>query len=303
MEATKRIREGFEKQRLVVFPRDTIVRRCMELPVIKELYVTDIGHFPPARYHYVDRPEGCKEHILIFCVGGSGWCRLLDQVWQVREGIALIIPANTPHCYGADEVAPWTIYWSHFQGLSANAYLKYLEVSEKSPLIHTSNLVTLTEAFEDMYVHTQHSLTDNQLLSLSTSQARFLALLAISKETTPSSALRAEQRVFQSIRFMKTHLDKSLTLEQLSSEARMSTSHYSALFKQQVSSSPIAFFSNLKMQKACEIFNSGETNIAVVASKLGYNDSFYFSRVFKKIVGVSPTVYLNSNSQKLSMTL
>jgi AraC-like DNA-binding protein len=298
MDEIKRIREGFEKQRLVVLPRDTVVSRCTELPIVKELYVTNIGHFPPARYHYVDRPDGCEENILIFCVGGNGWCQLLDKVWQIHEGITLIIPAGIPHCYGADEVAPWSIYWSHFRGQSASDYLNYLGVSKESPLLNTSNMVTLTEAFEDMYVHTQHDLTDNELLSLSTSQARFLALLSVFKQAPLSSSLRVEQRIFQSIKFMKKNLNCSLTLEQLSKEANLSTSHYSSLFKQQVSNSPIAFFNNLKMQRACEIFNSGETNIAGVACELGFNDFFYFSRIFKKIVGVSPSKYMTMTVNK-----
>jgi AraC family transcriptional regulator, arabinose operon regulatory protein len=294
----ERIKDGFPNQRMTVVAPD-VIARCRQLSLVQNLYVTDVGHFPPARHHYVDRPEGRNEHVLIFCVGGNGWCQINNHLWNIKEGSVFVIPGDTPHCYGAHEESPWTIYWVHFSGSSATQYLAYLGVSAQQPLLEVTNSMSLTESFEDMLLHVQRGYTDEALLLLSTVQAHLLALIFAAKKISASTGKHVEQRLFRSIRYMKANINHVLTLEQLANNVNMSSSHYSALFKQQISNSPIAFFNNLKMQRACELFNSDNTNIASVARDLGFEDSFYFSRIFKKIVGMPPSEYVK-NIRKVS---
>ena len=55
------------------------------------------------------------------------------------------------------------------------------------------------------------------------------------------------------------------------------------------------FFINLKMKEACKMLRSSEMYIYEIAQKLGYSDQYYFSRIFKKVVGMSPKKYKNSD--------
>ena len=74
MTRAEHIREGFEGQRLVRCP-DEVLARCLRMPLVRELFVTDIGHFPNTLHHYVDRPKGSPNHIFIYNVRGRGWRR------------------------------------------------------------------------------------------------------------------------------------------------------------------------------------------------------------------------------------
>lgn len=292
----ERIQDGFLNQRITVIPRE-IVNRSKEEPLVKNCYLTDLGHFPPARHHYMDRPKGRDEYVLIFCTGGNGWCQINDHLWNIREGNVLIIPVGTPHCYGAHEVAPWTIYWSHFAGDGADQLINKLGVSPEHPLLETDEIIRITECFEGMLGDIQHvNSTDDYpyetLLLLSSAQTLILSILLASRKFSESNSKHVETRVFQSISYMKANIAQTFTLEQLADNVNMSSSHYSALFKRQIHNSPIAFFNNLKMQRACELFNANQHNISRVANQLGFEDSYYFSRIFKKIVGASPSEYL-----------
>jgi YesN/AraC family two-component response regulator len=51
----------------------------------------------------------------------------------------------------------------------------------------------------------------------------------------------------------------------------------------------------LLIEKAIDMFKKNDGNVSEVSDALGFSNPFYFSRVFKKITGVSPTTYINEN--------
>ena len=67
-----RKKEGFEGQKLIVVPKK-VVSGLAKDPIACQAYVTDIGYYPKARFHYMGRATGIQQHILIYCVEGSGW--------------------------------------------------------------------------------------------------------------------------------------------------------------------------------------------------------------------------------------
>src|SRR4030095_13293445 len=115
MGVTKK-REGFEGQRAIVIPPKILTRHCDTHPLVRQLYVTDIGYYPNALYHHRQRSHGINQHILIYCVRGNGWAKIADKKYTVSPGDFILLPANTPHEYAAEEQNPWTIYWMHFKG-------------------------------------------------------------------------------------------------------------------------------------------------------------------------------------------
>jgi len=90
---------------------------------------------------------------------------------------------------------------------------------------------------------------------------------------------------------MLEHLTKKLKLDEIAAEIGLSDSHYCRLFQNRTGHSPIDYFIQLKIQQACRLLvNSGWT-IADVSRELGFEDQFYFSRVFSKVMGMSPSMY------------
>ncbi|MGC3957754.1 MAG: helix-turn-helix transcriptional regulator [Verrucomicrobiota bacterium] len=73
--------------------------------------------------------------------------------------------------------------------------------------------------------------------------------------------------------------------------ANISPSHFFAVFKRQTGFAPLDFFIRLRMQRACELLGTTSLSVKEVAAELGYDDPFYFSRVFKTVSGIAPTDY------------
>jgi AraC-like DNA-binding protein len=56
---------------------------------------------------------------------------------------------------------------------------------------------------------------------------------------------------------------------------------------------PMDYFTRLRMRRACELFDSTSASVKEVAAMLGYDDPFYFSRVFKSVLAIAPVRYRN----------
>ncbi len=106
-----------------------------------------------------------------------------------------------------------------------------------------------------------------------------------------NAAADSAERIRRCIAFMLEHLDLPLQVATLAAKAHTSPSHFFVLFKRHTGSSPIDYFIGLRMQRACELLDEGSLHIKEVAAALGYDDPFYFSRLFKSVNRVAPSEY------------
>ena len=101
----------------------------------------------------------------------------------------------------------------------------------------------------------------------------------------------SDRKIEQTIAYMMEHLNQSLPVAKLAAVASMSPSHYTALFKRRTGCAPIDYFIRLRMRHARDLLMSTSLNVKEVAAALGYEDPFYFSRVFKSVNQVAPKDY------------
>jgi AraC-like DNA-binding protein len=91
--------------------------------------------------------------------------------------------------------------------------------------------------------------------------------------------------------YMTKHFRSSLTVEQLAKMAGISTGYYSREFKRLFGLSPKEFIIHLRVNKAKELLGSSEYPLTEVSKMVGYGDEFYFSRIFKRVTGITPSLY------------
>lgn len=101
------------------------------------------------------------------------------------------------------------------------------------------------------------------------------------------------RRIERTVHFMNQNLDKPLQASELAAVANVSLSHFFALFKQSMGCSPMDYFTRLRIYRACLLLDSTSARVKEIAAALGYDDPFYFSRVFKSLSAVAPLHYRN----------
>lgn len=104
------------------------------------------------------------------------------------------------------------------------------------------------------------------------------------------SKSKAENTFFISLatHFMTENLENKLTLKELASHFGYSESYMYRLFFKETGYAPMNYFLHMKIDRACQLLLHTNMKINQVALKLGFDDPYYFSRIFKKIVGTSP---------------
>src|SRR5690349_1186761 len=110
-----RVAPRFAGQRVVCLPK-SIVAGALSKPITSNLCPTATGFYPSAARHFCERDQGIADAIIIYCVRGHGWARVLNAEYMLRQNDVLIVPAAASHAYGALEKHPWTIYWCHASG-------------------------------------------------------------------------------------------------------------------------------------------------------------------------------------------
>lgn len=285
-------KEGFFGQRSIVLP-EYVIGELQHDIITSDLYITDIGFYPKAKHHYRQRESGCGQHILLYCTQGIGWVEIEGRKIKLKEDHVMVIPGKTPHQYKADEANPWSIYWFHFNGRKSLYFSNrlqnplYLEPNSKS---RNEDRIAL---FEQIYNTLAMGYGIENLYFACTSFQYFLVSILFPNCYSQSNHQRATTNdvVNQCIHYMKENIEKKLTLTHLAQQFQYSTSRISALFKSKTGYSPIDYFIGLKIQKACQYLDHSPMSISQISIKLGMDDPLYFSRIFGRKMGMSPSEY------------
>lgn len=279
-------KDGFKDEKYIVIPTESFTP-YVEHPLVRAMFLTDVGYFPHAEHHYRERKEGINEYILFYCVDGKGFIELDSSKFELTSKQFFCIPRNTRHLYYADSTDPWSILWVHFKGENTIYYpLHDQQVRELDNAKTNERLIflfmQLITVIEQNYTLGNFIYTSN-LLSLILSEIYF--------REKSSEIDKQNQYLTKVIRYMYENLDKELSLQDLADRMQLSKSYMNSIFKKYAHRSPVDFFIHLKMQQACKYFKMTDMRVFEVSNKLGYVDQYYFSRIFKKVIGVSPREY------------
>lgn len=280
-----KIKEGFIGQTMVVLAEEQKIKIAHH-PFLQNLFTDAIGYFPNAKYHNRSRKNGIEEYILLYCLQGEGWIKIHGKIIKITPNTGYIIPKNTPHKYGSSDKEAWSIYWIHFSGTYATTFYERFCNNKESAvnIVYDENrlevLKEIISLLEDNHSDERVELVHFKLMT-------FLSSLCY----VATLENNIKDKISLSISFMKSNLEEALTIETLAKQACFSVSRYSELFKQKTGYSPIQYFIRLKIQKACEYLYFTNLNIKEICKKVGFEDPYYFSRMFKKQIGLSPMQY------------
>jgi AraC-like DNA-binding protein len=261
---------------------------------MKALHVTDIGWFPQARHHLRERPEGAEQHILILCTAGSGWVEGERQREQVSAGQAVLIPAGAPHAYGTSSRTPWSIHWVHFNGEDAPFYLQMAPGEGFCIPVAARCVAFMESVFQHCYSTLAEGYADRNLIYTVHALRDLLGLLFYDNAAYSPNERTGPTRDLGSIMaFMADRIGQPLKVAEMARHAGMSEANFTSNFRRQTGMSPGDCFIHLRLRQACLLLDTTALTIREIGYHVGYEDPYYFSRAFRKLMGLSPRQYRN----------
>ena len=289
-------RDGFAGELLISIPQNVLAGAIQKGQILPhQLYVSHIGYFPKALYHYCQRPQGCVDNILFYCVQGKGYYTLDGHTFTFNPNQYVIVPAtDKPLVYWSDTEDPWSIYWVHFTSDALQAFNRaYHIVPEQGPqyIPHNEKGIRI---WEEMYENLSRGYSPENLMNTNLCLYHLIATFVFSQQQNQNSSSPEKAIIRETIDYMKNNLDKTIRIEDFADLNKYSVSHFSKLFRLTTGMSPIEYFIHLKMQKACQLLYTEDSRVKQIAALLGYDDPYYFSRLFKKYMNTSPETYRKS---------
>jgi AraC-like DNA-binding protein len=278
-------RDGFERQRLCVVPRPAVAE-ALARPVTRRLVVTDAGWFPEAEGHLRLRPGGAEEAVVMVCTDGAGWVDLGSGPLRVGPGSAVLIPRGAPHSYGADDDAPWTIWWCHLRGSDLADLWSAIGADLGRPLVSLRALDRVTALLDEIVSSLERDQSPARLLSTAGIAWRLMTQLAVDRKLPEQG-----EPLERAMRYLEERVDGSIRVSELARLVGVSTSHLGALFREATGGGVLAYHTGLKMARARRFLDTSSLHVSEIAREVGYDDPFYFSRQFSRVHGMSPSDY------------
>ena len=286
----------YDKEHYYVIPQGFLAKYFRN-PLSEFLTVTDIGQFINAKHHYFTRPEGIDTTQIIYCYKGAGFYSIDGGDNRIiSPGHLIILPSGKPHTYASTADNPWSVYWIHIKGHYFDSICKAWSLPQMIPVSNTYDKQIRT-IFNQCFTILAAPYQVEEFFHLCQLAATFISLIpSAAKQSVKGLTSNGLKGVETAISYMRMRLRENVSLEDLAAVSGFSPSHLHHLFHTTSGYAPVEYFLRMKIQAAARDVIFSGLPIHSIAESYGIEDPYYFSRLFKRITGHSPTQY-RMNSQ------
>lgn len=260
--------------------------------------------------HFPNKAAVCHWHSDLECIivlEGAMHYFVNEQVYRLTQGTGIIVNANRLHFgYGVDESdCVFLVLLLHPSLLGGNAYI---ESHYLNPLLYdaSSDAILLSE---DVAWHRQALLLITSLFQLGQEQPahyefqvpiQFASLWLLLYENTVAQngshqcSCASSSHLKEMIGYIQKHYPEKISLHNIASAGLMCRSKCCRLFKQTLHQTPVEYLLHYRIQKSLALLTENDLTITAIAAACGFSGASYYTEVFRKIIGVSPSAYRKS---------
>ncbi|NMM54435.1 AraC family transcriptional regulator [Paenibacillus aquistagni] len=272
---------------------ETLTIVMNESPSKGEITVLFSGQSQTDKAHTVG--PNMFDYILIHYVqSGKGQLQMRDTTYQLQEGDSFFIFPGELAFYASDDEDPWAYRWIALRGSQAEKLLADSGIGPHRPIVRPASYQRLNTLFERI----QSSLEQGGFSGdLEAEGYVRIALAEYSKAhehermSNPEVRTEIERQIEQAVRYITLRYYSSISIEQLAQQYGYHRTYFSKMFHEITGESPIQLLIRLRMERARTLLLTTQLSIEQISSSVGYADALYFSKMFKRTFGHSPTAY------------
>jgi AraC-like DNA-binding protein len=239
------------------------------------------------------RPKGRLDYQLLYIVSGKGHFYFHGEDRVVYAGRMVLIQPRQEQRYeyfGEDKPE---VYWVHFTGSDVKNILRSYNIPMDDPIFYSGASSTYSYLFKEMIQELQNCKTGYEDLLAMYLRQIFLLVQRTRQEERPTVSTYIQEEMEFARRYFNEHYNEPISIQEYAESRNMSVCYFQRNFKQIVKHTPMQYLLTIRVNNAASLLETTDYSMAEIAAIVGYEDPLYFSRLFRKIKGVSPRDYRN----------
>lgn len=234
-----------------------------------------------------------ESYKLVYVYEGVCSVNIDGKCFEVPTGYSVLIFPKCVFAIHTNKTAKYT--WLEFSGFASAAILSRIEVSKKSPVLGKIDI----DGFEFLFEIPDVTVRSDEPYLLYRFGGCLLMLLSYYIEKFPSKSMEADGYVTRACRYIDLHYNTpGFCVRDVVEALKIDRSYLYRLFKDKTGVSVSDYITRTRISKAEVLLSNGSLSVKDVAYSVGFPDQMYFSRVFKKINGRTPTQFREMFVQK-----
>lgn len=261
----------------------------------EKLYLTVWGiHYPEKNERFRWGPGVRDIYIIHYVREGKGYFEVGGKKYTLTKGQSfLIVPGQLVNYY-PDEQDPWKYAWVDFSGIEARKLLSYCGITPENPVAYKeiSELDTLFKTASEQFA----TVTPADVCR-NVGFARLILSVYIKHYPSVSTKTNDELIITRAAEYIENAYRRpSLNLDEIAERLSINRATLHRKFTEELNISPGNYIIKLRIKKACALLENSNYSIKTIAYSTGFSDQLYFSKVFKKQMGMTPTEYRKRTS-------
>lgn len=237
------------------------------------------------------RPRGRIDYQILYIASGKAHFYFGGVEQIVHAGnMVLYRPKEEQryYYYGTDHTE---VYWVHFTGGDVKNILRKYGIADDMHVIHTGTSLEYKRIFQQMIQELKLCKEDYEELLVNYLRQLFILLhRQINKAPSRKNSLLMEE-IDAAVRYFHENYHKPISIENYAVSHHMSVSWFIRNFKEYTGSTPAQYILSLRISNAQTLLKSTSYNVTEISGIVGYDNPLYFSRLFKKQSGMSPSEF------------
>lgn len=232
-------------------------------------------------------PVGRDDYYLIYIVKGELLLDMIGIKRTIGRGTAFIIPPKHMYKYRGNSSTYYLFV--HFTGSYVANFLKECGFDKLPCIIEndfSAHLQNKIELMINTFLHNEPLCIQKCAYLL---QDILISIREKSLDKADNSPLKS------SLKYIHSFFTDKISIPYLAGLESLSNSRYVTVFKNQMGKTPNEYIIELRLQFAKKLLDNTNLSIRQISENVGYSDQYFFSRLFKKHMGVSPQNYRNKN--------
>jgi len=260
----------------------------------KSLLVTGAGNIRiltrPAQETY--RPDGRGDYQLIYIASGKVRFYFDHKLRNVSKGSMVLFRPGEPQVYDMCARDNPEIYWVHFTGSDVDRLLDTYQMPRNENVFFAGIFPDYQWLFRQMiYELRLKRVNFEELLTMNLTHIFLLINRYIREGRTPGADML--DVVERSIHYFNENYSQPISIEQYAAEHNFTPSWFIQSFRNVTKMTPLQYIVSLRITNAMNLLDNTNYSISRIAAAVGYENALYFSRLFKKHTGLSPSEYRN----------